>query len=98
MVNPNLYGFRTSVAFIFFDIEDSVFMNHVQEIAPNVLSFPGGFGNFYHLDGIGYGIKLDEIKIYHKASKIKTVSNLKKIIDNKNHRDNYYMKRFTKHN
>ena len=81
MVNPNLYGFRTSVAFIFFDIEDSVFMNHIQEIAPNVLSFPGGFGNFYHLQGSGYGLKLDEIEKYHKKSKVKTVATLNKFIE-----------------
>ena len=55
----------------------------------NVLSFPGGFGNFYHLDGIGYGIKLDEIKKYHKDSKTKTVVNLQKIINKKNHQENY---------
>tara|TARA_B110000238_G_scaffold23748_1_gene23054 strand:+ start:311 stop:1705 length:1395 start_codon:yes stop_codon:yes gene_type:complete len=88
-VNPNLFGFRTSLAFIFFDIQDSVFINNVKSVSPNVLSFPGGFGNFYHLEGAGYGIKLDEIKKYHKQSKIKTVSNLKKIISNKNHQENY---------
>ena len=88
-VNPNLFGFRTSLAFVFFDIQDSVFMNDVQSLSPNVLSFPGGFGNFYHLKGAGYGIKLDEIKKYHKQSKIKTVSNLNKIIFNKNHQENY---------
>ena len=88
-VNPNLFGFRTSLAFIFFDIQDSVFMNDVHSLSPNVLSFPGGFGNFYHLEGAGYGIKLDEIKKYHKQSKIKTVSNLNKIIFNQNHQENY---------
>ena len=88
-VNPNLFGFRTSLAFIFFDIQDSVFINNVKSISPNVLSFPGGLGNFYHLEGAGYGIKLDEIKKYHKQSKIKTVSNLNKIISNKNHQENY---------
>ncbi|MBU45902.1 MAG: hypothetical protein CMD28_00560 [Flavobacteriales bacterium] len=88
-VNPNLFGFRTSLAFVFFDIQDSIFMNEVKSISPNVLSFPGGFGNFYHLEGAGYGIKLDEIKKYHKQSKIKTVSNLKKIMSNKNHQENY---------
>ncbi len=75
-VNPNLFGFRTSLAFIFFDIQDSVFINNVKSVSPNVLSFPGGFGNFYHLEGAGYGIKLDEIKKYHKQSKIKTVCSI----------------------
>jgi hypothetical protein len=88
-VNPNLFGFRTSLAFVFFDIQDSIFMNEVKSISPNVLSFPGGFGNFYHLEGAGYGIKLDEIKKYHKQSKIKTASNLNKIMSNKNHQENY---------
>ena len=88
-VTQNLFGFRTSLAFVFFDVQDSVFMNDVLSISPNVLSFPGGLGNFYHLEGAGYGVKLDEIKKYHKQSKIKTVSNLNKIIANKNHQENY---------
>lgn len=88
-VNPNLFGFRTSLAFIFFDIQDSVFINNVKSISPNVLSFPGGFGNFYHLEGAGYGLKLDEIEKHHKKSKRKTVSNLNKLIAKKNHTDNY---------
>ena len=88
-VNSNLFGFRTSLAFIFFDVEDTVFMNDVKSISPQVLSFPGGFGNFYHLDGAGYGIKLEEIKKYHKQSKLKTVTNLNRIIESKNHKDNY---------
>ena len=89
IVNPNLYGFRTSVAFIFFDIEDTVFMNNVQQIAPNVLSFPGGFGNFYHLNGSGYGLRLDEIEKYHKKSKVKTVATLNRFIADKNDKENY---------
>jgi hypothetical protein len=88
-VTQNLFGFRTSLAFVFFDVQDSVFMNDVLSISPNVLSFPGGLGNFYHLEGAGYGVKLDEIKKYHKQSKIKTASNLNKIISNKNHQENY---------
>ena len=88
-VNANLFGFRTSLAFIFFDIQDSVFINNVKSISPNVLSFPGGFGNFYHLDGAGYGLKLDEIEKHHKKSKRKTVLNLNKLIAKKNDTDNY---------
>ena len=61
-VNPNLFGFRTSSSFVFFDVKDSVFMNDVQSLSPNVLSFPGGFGNFYHLNGVGYGLEIEEIK------------------------------------
>ena len=88
-VNPNLFGFRTSLAFIFFDIQDSVFINNVKSVSPNVLSFPGGFGNFYHLEGAGYGLKLDEIEKHHKKSKRKTVSKLNKFIATKNDTDNY---------
>ena len=88
-VNPNLFGFRTSLAFVFFDIQDSVFMNDVLSVSPNVLSFPGGFGNFYHLEGAGYGLKLDEIKAYHKKSKIKTVLTLNKLVAAKNDSRNY---------
>ena len=88
-INPNLFGFRTSLAFIFFDVDESGFKDDIQRISPRVLSFPGGFGNFYHLDGVGYGIKLNEIKKYHKLSKLKTVSNLQKIINKKNHQENY---------
>jgi hypothetical protein len=89
IVNPNLFGFRASLAFIFFDIQDSVFMNNVQSISPNVLSFPGGMGNFYHLDGAGYGLKLDEIEKYHKKSKVKTVATLNRLIAEKNDSINY---------
>ncbi len=88
-VNPNLFGFRTSLAFVFFDIQDSVFMNDVKSISPNVLSFPGGFGNFYHLEDAGYGLKLDELKKYHKKSKVKTVSTINKLILAKNDTSNY---------
>ena len=48
-VNRNLFGFRTNTLFIFFDSEDSLFLNEIKSLTPNVLSFPGGFGNFYHL-------------------------------------------------
>ena len=61
-VNPNLFGFRTSSTFVFFDVQDSIFMNDVRSLTPNVLSFPGGFGNFYHLNAPGYGLNIEEIK------------------------------------
>ena len=88
-VNRNLFGFRTNTLFIFFDSEDSLFLNEIKSLTPNVLSFPGGFGNFYHLNGIGYGLRLEEIKKFHKKSKIKTVYNLNKIIHKKKHDQNY---------
>ncbi len=37
-VNPNLFGFRTSLAFVFFDIQDSVFMNEVTESQKEIIS------------------------------------------------------------
>ena len=89
-VNANLFGFRTSLAFIFFDTQDSIFMNDVQSFSPNVLSFPGGFGNFYHLEGAGYGLNLDEIKKYQKnVKRNKIVASLNKLMANKNHNENY---------
>jgi hypothetical protein len=48
-INPNLFGFRMSTSFIFFDVEDSTFTKRVVDLNPQLLSFPGGFGNFYHL-------------------------------------------------
>ena len=89
-VNPNLFGFRTSLAFIFFDTQDSVFLNDVQSLSPNVLSFPGGFGNFYHLEGAGYGLNLDEIQKYQKHEKRnKIVAFLNKLIVKNKHNENY---------
>ena len=40
-VNSNLFGFRTSLAFIFFDVEDTVFMNDVKSISPKVWLISG---------------------------------------------------------
>ncbi len=89
-VNPNLFGFRTSLAFIFFDTKDSIFINDVQSLSSNVLSFPGGFGNFYHLEGAGYGLNLDEIKQYQKhINRNKIVAFLNKFIADQNHNENY---------
>ena len=88
-VNPNLFGFRTSLAFVFFNVEDSSFMNKVEEISPNVLSFPGGFGNFYHLYGTGYGLKISEIEKYHKESRVKTAKTINKLVASKGDSENY---------
>ncbi|MEC9209680.1 MAG: hypothetical protein VX762_04565 [Bacteroidota bacterium] len=88
-VNTNLFGFRTSTAFIFFDIQDSVFMNDVHSLSPNVLSFPGSFGNFYHLNGVGYGLNIEEINKNHTGKKPKQAKGLNRIIKKKSHTRNY---------
>ena len=88
-VNPNLFGFRTSTSFVFFNVKDSIFINNVKTISPNVLSFPGGFGNFYHLEGVGYGLDIAEIQHYHKGKKSKQAKGLNRIIKKKLHTRNY---------
>ena len=89
-VNTNLFGFRTSLAFIFFDTQDSLFLKDVHSISPNVLSFPGGFGNFYHLEGPGYGLKIKEISEYQKNDKRnKNAVFLNNLTINQNHNENY---------
>ena len=89
-VNPNLFGFRTSLAFIFFDTKDSVFLKDIEVISPNVLSFPGGFGNFFHLEGAGYGLKIEEIKEYQKNDKRNANAVfLNNLTNYQNHNENY---------
>ena len=88
-VNPNLFGFRTSSTFVFFDVQDSIFMNDVRSLTPNVLSFPGGFGNFYHLNAPGYGLNIEEIKKNHTGKKSKQASGLNRIMAKKSHNRNY---------
>lgn len=88
-VNQNLFGFRTSSAFIFFDVEDSSFISKVKVLSPNVLSFPGDFGNFYHIDKPGYGLEVDEIKKYHKGSKPKVGATFSRLTKKNNHTHNY---------
>tara|TARA_B100001758_G_scaffold62460_1_gene51989 strand:- start:17088 stop:18479 length:1392 start_codon:yes stop_codon:yes gene_type:complete len=88
-INADLFGFRTSLAFVFFSVEDTNFMEKVYEISPNVLSFPGGFGNFYHLDGSGYGLNPSEIERYHKKSRLKTAITINKLIASKGDTANY---------
>jgi len=88
-VNPNVFGFRMSTSFVFFDIEDTSFVNKVIDLTPQVLSFPGGFGNFYHLDGFGYGVNVREVEQYHSGNKPKIAKTLNSISIRKNHRENY---------
>jgi len=90
IVNHNLFGFRTTIAFILFDTKDSLFINDIKNLSPNVLSFPGGYGNFYHLDGPGYGLKLDEINKYQKhINRNEIAAFFNKIVSKKKHSENY---------
>ena len=61
-----------STSFIFFELEDTSFTNKVVGLKPQVLSFPGGLGNFYHLHAPGYGLDVEDFRKYHKKSKVKT--------------------------
>ena len=63
----NLYGFGTNTTFMFNDIKDTSFLSNVNTISPRLLAFPGGLGNFYHLSGMGYGIKISEVDFFHKG-------------------------------
>ena len=87
-INPNIFGFRMSTSFVFFDVEDSVFTNKVIDISPRLLCFPGGFGNFYHLNGPAYGINLKEVSNYNKV-KAEIGKSLNWIGRKKGHSSNY---------
>lgn len=88
-VNPNLFGFRTSTAFVYFSAKDTSFLNRVKSLHPQVLSFPGGFGNFYHPDGDGYGIKEQEVALYHTGNKANVANTLNTIIAKGKVKQNY---------
>ena len=88
-INPNLFGFRLSTSFVFFDVQDTTFSKKVSRMNPQVLSFPGGLGNFYHLNGPAYGVKLEEVEFYHKGSKPKIAKTLSKMSASKKHNRNY---------
>ena len=88
-INPNLFGFRMSTSFVFFDVEDSAFTKRVVDLNPQVLCFPGGFGNFYHLNGAGYGVDLDEVSTYNKGGKAEMGKSLNWISKKKGHTKNY---------
>ncbi len=88
-INPQIFGFRMSTSFIFFDIKDSSFTNKVINLKPQVLCFPGGFGNFYHLQGVGYGFDPDEILKYNKGGKANIGKSLNAISKRKGHAENY---------
>ena len=84
----NLYGFGTNTTFMFNDIKDTSFLSNVNTISPRLLAFPGGLGNFYHLSGMGYGIKISEVDFFHKGKLPKRIRGINKIIE-KNKHENY---------
>ena len=84
----NLYGFGTNTTFMFNDIKDTSFLSNVNIISPRLLAFPGGLGNFYHLSGMGYGIKISEVDFFHKGKLPKRIRGINKIIE-KNKHENY---------
>ena len=88
-IKPNLFGFRMSTSFIFFDVEDSLFTNKIMELNPRLLCFPGGFGNFYHLRGAGYGVDLKEVSMFNKGGKAEIGKSLNWISKKKGHTKNY---------
>ena len=88
-VKVDVFGFSTNTTFTFHNVYDSVFMNKVVQISPNLLRFPGGFGNFYHLDGVGYGINIGEVNKYHKGVLPKRVAGIQNYERKKKINKNY---------
>lgn len=88
-INPNLFGFRMSTSFVFFEVEDSLFTNKVIDVNPKLLCFPGGFGNFYHLKGKGYGFDVEEVSMYNKGGKTEIGKSLNWVSKKKGHTKNY---------
>ena len=88
-VKLDIFGFSTNTTFTFHNVYDSVFMNKVVQISPNLLRFPGGFGNFYHLDGVGYGINIGEVNKYHKGVLPKRVAGIQNYERKKKINKNY---------
>jgi hypothetical protein len=88
-VKVDIFGFSTNTTFTFHNVYDSVFMNKVVQISPNLLRFPGGFGNFYHLDGVGYGINIAEVNKYHKGVLPKRVAGIQNYERKKKINKNY---------
>lgn len=90
MVNPNIFGFCTSNTFTFFDVDDTSFTNIVSDMRPQVLRFPGGsLGNFYHINGSGYGFNIEEIDNWDSQKFSKRARGLSKISNRKEHSKNY---------
>ena len=86
-VNVDLFGYTAETTFIFYDMNDTTFMNKVLEISPQVLRFPGS--NFYHFGRIGYGFDLEEIDEWHKAGFPKRARGLLRNTQRRGHKHDY---------
>ncbi len=86
-VNVNLFGYTAETTFIFYDMNDTTFMNKVLEISPQVLRFPGS--NFYHFGRAGYGLDLEEIDEWHKAGFPKRARGLLRNTQRRGHKHDY---------
>jgi hypothetical protein len=86
-IKPNLFGITTETTFIFNNVRDSVFINKVKAISPKVLRFPGS--NFYHYGGVGYGLNLEEIDIWHRAGFPKRARGLLNNTKQRGHQHDY---------
>lgn len=61
-LKANTFGFCTSNLFLFTEGKDTSWVQHVADLNPTVLQFPGGGeGNFYHLNEAAYGYRIEEI-------------------------------------
>jgi len=85
----DLFGFNTNTLFIFMDIYDTNSLNLVKQISPKVLRFPGGYGNFYHVNGSGYGFNYNEAFQNNNGNLPKRLKGINRIIGQKNHKNNY---------
>ena len=85
----DLYGFNTNTLFIFLEVYDTNNLNLVTQINPKVLRFPGGYGNFYHLNGVGYGFNYTEAIQKNSGDLPQRLKGLNRIIQRKNTKKNY---------
>ena len=89
-VNQDWFGFCVSNTFRFFDVDDSLFVDMVEDLSPKLLRFPGGTGgNFYHIDGPAYGILDSEVDKFYAGNLSRRLPTLKSISRRKNHNHNY---------
>lgn len=60
-VAPGIYGFNTGSSFYHCKpVSMAPCQENLRELKPNLLRFPGGVdANYYHLDGAGYGFRVD---------------------------------------
>ncbi len=83
-LNPNTFGFCTTNAFLFTDGLSDDWINSVKDLNPKVLRFPGGNeGNFYHINGKGYGFNLKEVALLKDSPLKERMIKLEEIIERK---------------